>query len=78
VAYKHLFGTTAFFTENLEWLANLEDSQDQRVNSETAFTAPISRQVALKASYVIRYDKQPEPGFETTYRIFTTGVQIVF
>lgn len=78
LAFKHVFGAAAFFTQTLEWLANLEDSADQRVNSETAFTAPISRQISLKAAYLLRFDKQPEPGFEDTDRIFTTGVQIVF
>lgn len=78
LAYKHLFGTAAFFTQALEWLANLNESEDQRINSETAFTAPLSRQISLKAAYVIRFDNQPEPGFEDTDRIFTTGVQIVF
>jgi putative salt-induced outer membrane protein YdiY len=78
VAFKHLFGAAAHFIQTIEWLANLDDSRDQRVNSETAVTAPLSRQVALKAAYVIRYDRQPEPGFETTDRTLTTGVQIVF
>ena len=78
LGYKHMFGAAAFFTQILEALLNMEDTEDLRVNSETALTAPISRQIALKASYVIRYDRQPEPGFEDTDRIFTTGVQIVF
>lgn len=78
LAYKHVFGTTAFLTQALEWITDLEATDDQRLNSETALTAPLSRQVALKAAYVIRYDRRPEPGFETTDRIFTTGVQIVF
>lgn len=77
-AFKHVFSAAAFFTQTLEFLANLEDSADQRINSETAFTAPISRQIALKAAYIVRFDNQPEPGFEDTDRIFTTGVQIVF
>ena len=71
-------GATAFFTQTLEALFNLQDSEDLRVNSETAITAPLSRQIALKASYVVRFDNQPEPGFEDTDRILTTGVQIVF
>lgn len=78
VAYKRLLGAAAFFTQTLEWLANLQDADDQRLNSETALTAPLSRQVALKAAYVVRYDHQPEPGFQDTDRILTTGVQIVF
>jgi len=78
LAFKHLFGTAAFFTQTLEWVTDLQDTQDQRVNSESAVTAPLSRQVAFKAAYQIRYDKQPEPGFKTTDRVLTTGVQIVF
>lgn len=76
-AYKHLLGA-ATFSQALEWLMNLQDSDDQRLNSETAVTAPLSRRIALKAAYVIRYDHQPEPGFKDTDRMFTTGVQIVF
>jgi putative salt-induced outer membrane protein YdiY len=48
------------------------------VYSESALTAPISKQIALKASYVIRFDNRPEPGFQDTDRTFTTGLQIVF
>jgi putative salt-induced outer membrane protein len=74
--FKHIFGAKAFLTEALEWVANLKTSDDQRINSETALTAPISRQVALRVSYLIRFDNQPEPGFKKTDRIFTTGVQV--
>jgi len=78
LAYKHLFGASTAFTELLEWVTSLEDTEDQRLFSETALTAPISKQVALKATYVIRFDNQPEPGFKDTDRVFTTGLQIVF
>jgi putative salt-induced outer membrane protein YdiY len=78
LAYKHLFGPSTAFTETVEWVSSLEDSDDQRIVSETALTAPISRQIALKAAYVIRFDNQPEPGFKDTDRVFTTGLQIVF
>ena len=30
------------------------------------------------AGYVIQYDKLPEPGFKTTDRFLTSGLQIVF
>jgi putative salt-induced outer membrane protein len=77
-AFKHLFGKTSFLTETLEWVANLETSDDQRVNSETALTAPISRQIALKVAYLIRFDNLPDPGFKKTDRILTTGIQVAF
>lgn len=77
-AFKHRLGTTAFVTENVEWVANLKTSADQRVNSETALTAPLSQQIALRVSYVVRFDNQPGAGFKKTDRILTTGVQIAF
>jgi putative salt-induced outer membrane protein len=75
---KHVFAGKSFFTETLEWVANLKTSDDQRLNSETALTAPLSRQIGLRVSYLVRFDNQPEPGFKKTDRILTTGVQIAF
>ena len=77
-SFKHLFAAKAFLTETLEWIANLKTSDDQRINSETALIAPLSRQVALRMSYLIRFDNQPEPGFMKTDRILTTGIQVAF
>lgn len=76
--FKHVFAATTAFTQTLEWLANLETSDDQRLNAESALTAPLSRQIALRVAYLIRFDNLPEPGFETTDRILTTGIQIAF
>ena len=77
-SFKHLFAAKSSLSESVEWMANLKTSDDQRVNSETALTAPLSRQVGLRVSYLIRFDNQPEPGFKKTDRILTTGVQIAF
>ena len=41
-----------------------------------ALVVPLSKRVALKAAYRVRWDNQPEPGFEDTDRTFTTGIQI--
>ena len=77
-SFKHLFAAKSSVSETLEWIANLKTSDDQRINSETALTAPLSRQIGLRVSYLIRFDNQPEPGFKKTDRILTTGVQIAF
>ena len=77
-SFKHLFATSTAFTQTIAWIANLETSEDQRVNSETALTAPLSKQIALKVSYLIRFDNLPEPGFVKTDRLLTTGAQIAF
>jgi putative salt-induced outer membrane protein len=74
--FKHSFAASASLSEALEWVANLKTSPDYRLNSETALTAPLSRQIALRVAYVIRFDNQPEPGFKKSDRILTTGVQV--
>jgi len=76
--YKHNFTDAAVLQQSLELLANLKHGPDRRVNSETTLTAPISKRIALKAAYLIRYDHEPEPGFKRSDRVFTTGIQIVF
>lgn len=74
--YKHTFARNASFTQTFEWLANLETSEDYRLNSETALVAPLSSKIGLRVSYLIRFDNLPEPTFKKTDRILTTGVQI--
>jgi putative salt-induced outer membrane protein YdiY len=37
--------------------------------------APLSSHLALKISYVVRYDHRPEPGFRSTDRLLTSGLQ---
>lgn len=75
--FKHGFGTASYLQQDVELLASLQNADDRRVNTETALVAPISSRIALKASYAIRFDNQPEPGFRKSDRVFTTGVQIV-
>jgi putative salt-induced outer membrane protein YdiY len=48
------------------------------VNAESALVAPLSDLLSLKLGYSIRYDKLPEPGFEKTDRVFSSGLQINF
>lgn len=76
--FKQMFATTAYFQQTAEVLPNLKTSEDYRVNSETALVAPLSKSIAFKASYVIKFDNDPEPGFEETDRFLTSGLQIVF
>lgn len=78
LAYQHGFSEAATFAQTVELLPNLQNGNDLRLNSETSLTAPISRRIALKSTYQIHYDHQPEPGFQRMDRIFTTGIQIVF
>ena len=82
--WKHVFAQNASFFQALEFLPNLDDSKDMRINSETAIIAPLSSHVGLKFSYVVRYDNLPSMNAEGTAplaktdRIFSSGVQITF
>jgi len=77
-SYKYSFTEKSYVYQTLEWLANLKDGQDQRLNSETGLVAPVVAAVAIKATYLIRYDHEPVPGYLTTDRTLTTGIQITF
>ena len=77
-SYKHLFNETAYFLQLAEFLPNLDDGDDLRINTESSLVAPLSNVIALKLSYAIKFDNLPEPGFEKTDRIFTSGVQVTF
>jgi putative salt-induced outer membrane protein YdiY len=76
--FRHNFTKTAYLQESAEYLPNLETGADWRVNSETALVAPIAGRVALKVSYVVKFDNLPETGFQKSDRIFSTAVQIAF
>jgi putative salt-induced outer membrane protein len=75
--YKRPIGR-AFISETFEAIPNLDTSDDWRINSETALVAPISARIAVKLSYVIRYDNLPQPTFEKSDRILTAGVQVTY
>jgi putative salt-induced outer membrane protein YdiY len=75
---RHSFSETAFLLESFEVLPTVDNWTDTRVNNELAMIAPISGHVALKVSYLVKFDNLPEPGFRKSDRIFTSGIQVVF
>ena len=76
VLLKQMLNDRAYLQQLGEVLPNLKDSKDVRINSETSLVAPLSSRVALKVGYVVRFDNQPEPGFEKTDRFLTSGLQV--
>ena len=48
------------------------------MNPATTVVAPLYRSLALKASCVVNFDNDPEPGRRKTDRFLTTGVQLAF
>jgi len=76
--YKRTLSTIAFFLQTFEVIPNLDVTEDYRINSESSLVAPLSRRMALKFGYVVRFDNLPEVGFLSTDRIFASGLQISF
>ncbi len=77
-SWRHVFSPAAYFQQNVEFIPNLKETEDWRVNTESAVVAPISARIGIKLAYVIRFDNLPEPGFTDTDKLFTTGIQITF
>lgn len=73
--FKHSFSKAAYFQQGIEFLPNLETSTDYRINAESALVAPVSAHIAMKVSYVVRFDNLPEAGRRKGDRILTSGLQ---
>lgn len=74
--FTHLFSAKAMLAQVVEVLPNFREPDDLRINTESSLQAPITSRIAVKLSYVIRYDGLPESGFQTTDRLFTSGLQV--
>jgi len=82
--WKHIFSEKSYFFVGLEFLPNLDESEDYRINSETSVVVPLSAHVAMKASYIVRFDNLPSMNAAGTApllksdRILSTGIQVSF
>jgi putative salt-induced outer membrane protein len=83
-SWKRMFTSNAYFFQGIEFLPNLDDGEDLRINSETTIVAPLSSHVAMKASYQVRFDNLPSLNAAGTAplrksdRILSTGIQVTF
>ena len=83
-SWKHVFTKTSYFSEAVEYLPNLENHDDYRINSETAVVAPLSTHIGIKLSYIVRFSNDPPLNAAGTAqlrkvdRIFSTGIQITY
>jgi putative salt-induced outer membrane protein YdiY len=75
-AFSHQIGPRASLSQSIEVLPNFREGADLRVNTETDLLAPFTHNAAIKLSYVIHYDGIPEPGYLSTDRLFTSGIQV--
>jgi putative salt-induced outer membrane protein YdiY len=59
LGYQFLMTETSKFTSDLEFVDNLDDTDDWRVRWINAVTANLSKRLALKAGLTLLYDNQP-------------------
>jgi putative salt-induced outer membrane protein YdiY len=78
VVYRHNFTGTSYLDQKVEVLPNLQEAEDLRLLSLTSLVAPISSHIGLRASYQVRWDGLPEPGFGENDTEFRTGIQVTF
>jgi putative salt-induced outer membrane protein YdiY len=82
--WKHILSENSYFFVGLEYLPNLDVSEDYRINTETSVVVPLSSHVAMKASYIVRFDNLPSLNAAGTApllksdRILSTGIQVSF
>lgn len=81
---KHSFTKAAYFFEGVEYIPDVQDSQDYRVNSETDLVAPLSSHTAMKLSYVVRFNNLPPLNaagtarLQKTDQILSAGIQVAY
>ena len=76
--YKHSWQEKTYFQEAFEVLPDLKDSKNLRMNSLAELVAPISSHVGMRLSYLVQYDREPQPGFKTTDQTLSAGLQFSF
>lgn len=93
LGYDLKINDSAKFTQELEGIANLEETADWRLRSTTSITASLTKKLAIKASYNVLYDHQPVAvvltdtlgglgtlpyTYKTTDTMFTTSLVVNF
>lgn len=76
--YRYTFRENTYAEQRVEYLPNFETNEDYRINAEANLVAPLSRHLAIKLGYVVRFDNLPELGLSKTDRFLTSGLQVAF
>jgi putative salt-induced outer membrane protein YdiY len=83
-SWKHSISKAASFFQGVEYIPDLQDTKDYRVNSETDIIAPLSAHTAMKFAYVIRFTNEPPLNasgtavLRKTDRILSAGIQLAY
>lgn len=74
--YVHTISPTANFSQDGEYLINVEDDADYRAKTETALTAAMSTHLSLKVSYKWMHVGRPPVGFHKNDTLTTVGLLV--
>ncbi|MCG3205354.1 MAG: hypothetical protein KCHDKBKB_02074 [Elusimicrobia bacterium] len=72
--YTRTLSPTSNFSQDAEYIHDMEDPDNFRVNTETAVTAAINTSMALKVSYVWKHVGEPPTGFHRNDTITTVAL----
>jgi putative salt-induced outer membrane protein YdiY len=76
--YRHSWQKKTYFQEAIEYLPDLNNSENYRVNSLAELLAPLSESISMRLAYAIAYNNRPEPGFKDSDRTLSVGIQLSF
>ena len=68
----------AYAEQKVELISDLQQFDNELLNTETSLAAPLSTHVALKLGYTVRFVSQPQPTFRKTDTVLSAGVQLQF
>jgi putative salt-induced outer membrane protein YdiY len=60
--YEHVFTATSKFSQDVEYIQNLQDKRDSRINTMTALTTALSAHFSVKTSFVWKRSTLPPAG----------------
>ena len=77
--YEFVFTEKTKFTQSAEYLHDFDDSDNYKINSETALITALAGNFALKTSYEVRYQNRPIPeSLDTTDTLLTVALVVNF
>ncbi len=76
--YRFNFATSAYAEQKVELVSDLQNLDNELLNTETNLAAPLSTHVALKLGYTVRFASQPQPTFKKTDTVLSAGLQLQF
>ena len=76
--YAYKINDTANFSQDIEYLHDIENDNNYRINAETALTFKIAENISFKTGLSIKYVNTPPSGNENTDVYSSTAIVMTF